>query len=27
VLLIKDPGLISCIVGWVATSLIILYLS
>ena len=27
VLLIKDPGLISCIAGWVATSLIILYLS
>jgi 4-hydroxybenzoate polyprenyltransferase len=25
--LIKDPGLISCIAGWVATSLIILYLS
>jgi 4-hydroxybenzoate polyprenyltransferase len=27
VLLIKDPGLISCIVGWVATSLVILYLA
>jgi len=27
VLLIKDPGLISCIAGWVTTSLIILYLS